>query len=124
VEQVRGEEAQAVAPASPVRAEEPDCDLSLRLLFEAAVMGCNDTAVLDTGTFSQLRDAVEAELAALRKRVEEGERLKRKIAAVLPNPLKDNLRLYDSTCHCSHCMFRRSLLALAATPEPKEPANG
>jgi len=134
VESVQAVAAQAVAPASPVRAEEPDADLSLRLLFEAAVMGCNDTAVLDTGTFSQLRDAVEAEFAALRKQVVEGGRDTRRLdwlgtevnfSLVDIVGVSKGSGLFNSNRQGTMRTLREALdAAMAATPEPKEPANG
>jgi uncharacterized small protein (DUF1192 family) len=123
MESVQAVAAQAVAPASPLRAEEthchcdPDCPSS-----EHSCPEHGDQAIIRS---------VRAELAALRKQVEEGERDTKRLdwlgtennfCFVDIVGVDKGSGLFNSNRQATMRTLREAIDA--ATPEPKEPANG
>jgi hypothetical protein len=122
VESVQAVAAQAVAPAFPARAEEA-------LKYWSSLL-----EDLHTGACSPEYTAfrlVKAELAALRKQVEEGDKVIDSCAAVLR--ASKNFGLHECLRKIPLVVELKSYIkkhwghewdGFAATPEPKEPANG
>ena len=130
--------AQAVAPASPVRAEERRCPICQRTWNDEFADVCSSNFHLVEPNYADrvlaLLEAKDAELAALRKRVDDGERDTKRLERLLSGNCWSVQRqwgdcgwqVYDPIQARVVGSGRTAKEALddAATPEPKEPANG